>query len=112
MPDEDKSSTGQPMQLKKLNLNEISEPLWINVSRKDFELLIKDVDNNLNNKDYQTTVNGLEYDLKKAKECLLEIGTKKISKNEARELCNILIKPDVDALKNGLSRGKNRRNNI
>ena len=71
------------------------------MSRKDFELLIKDVANNLNNKDYQTTVNGLEYDLKKAKECLLEIGTKKVSKNEARELYNSLIKPDVDALKNG-----------
>ena len=45
------------MQLKQLNLNEISKPLWIEIPRNDFISLIKDVFDNLDNKDFQTTVN-------------------------------------------------------
>ena len=112
MSDEDKSSIELPTKLKQLNLNETLKPLWINMSRKDFNLLIKDVADNLNNKVYQPTVNGLKYDFQKANEFLLEIGTKKISENKARELYNSLMKPDVDILKNALSRGKDKRNNI
>ena len=112
MSDEDKSSIELPTKLKQLNLNETLKPLWINMSRKDFNLLIKDVADNLNNKVYQATVNGLKYDFQKANEFLLEIGTKKISENKARELYNCLMKPDVDMLKNALSRGKDKRNNI
>ena len=112
MSDEDKSSIELPTKLKQLNLNETLKPLWINMSRKDFNLLIKDVADNLNNKVYQATVNGLKYDFQKANEFLLEIGTKKISENKARELYNSLMKPDVDMLKNALSTGKDKRNNI
>ena len=112
MSDEDKSSIELPTKLKQLNLNETLKPLWINMSRKDFNLLIKDVADNLNNKVYQATVNGLKYDFQKANEFLLEIGTKKISENKARGLYNSLMKPDVDMLKNALSRGKDKRNNI
>ena len=112
MSDEDKSSIELPTKLKQLNLNETLKPLWINMSRKDFNLLIKDVADNLNNKVYQATVNGLKYDFQKANEFLLEIGTKKISENKARELYNSLMKPDVDMSKNALSRGKDKRNNI
>ena len=112
MSDEDKSSIELPTKLKQLNLNETLKPLWINMSRKDFNLLIKDVADNLNNKVHQATVNGLKYDFQKANEFLLEIGTKKISENKARELYNSLMKPDVDMLKNALSRGKDKRNNI
>ena len=112
MSDEDKSSIELPTKLKQLNLNETLKPLWINMSRKDFNLLIKDVADNLNNKVYQATVNGLKYDFQKTNEFLLEIGTKKISENKARELYNSLMKPDVDMLKNALSRGKDKRNNI
>ena len=112
MSDEDKSSIELPTKLKQLKLNETLKPLWINMSRKDFNLLIKDVADNLNNKVYQATVNGLKYDFQKANEFLLEIGTKKISENKARELYNSLMKPDVDMLKNALSRGKDKRNNI
>ena len=112
MSDEDKSSIELPTKLKQLNLNETLKPLWINMSRKDFNLLIKDVADNLNNKVYQATVNGLKYDFQKANEFLLKIGTKKISENKARELYNSLMKPDVDMLKNALSRGKDKRNNI
>ena len=45
------------MQLKQLNLNEISKPLWIEIPINDFISLIKDVFDNLDNKDFQTTVN-------------------------------------------------------
>ena len=34
LPDEDSPDTEQSTQLKQLNLNEITKPLWINVSRK------------------------------------------------------------------------------
>ena len=112
MSDEDKSSIELPTKLKQLNLNETLKPLWINMSRKDFNLLIKYVADNLNNKVYQATVNGLKYDFQKANEFLLEVGTKKISENKARELYNSLMKPDVDMLKNALSRGTDKRNNI
>ena len=40
--------------------------MWIEISRDDFILLIKDVVNNLDNKDYQTTANKRKYDLKNA----------------------------------------------
>ena len=43
---------------------------------------------------------------------MLEIGTKKVSKNEARDLYDCLIKLDVDTLKKSTSRSKDKRNNI
>ena len=46
LPDEDRSEIKQPMQLKQLNRNEISKPLWINLSREDFNSSIKDVADN------------------------------------------------------------------
>ena len=57
LSDEDRPDIKQPMQLKQLNLNEISKPLWIEIPRNDFISLIKDVCDNLDNKDFQTTVN-------------------------------------------------------
>ena len=98
----------QPTQLKQLNPNEISKSLWIEVHRNDFISLIKDVVDNLDNKDFQTTVDNRKYDLK----FLLKLILKKISENEARELYNGVIKLDVDALEKASSRCKNRRNNI
>ena len=46
LSDEDRSDIKQPTQLKQLNLNEISKPLWINLSREYFSSLIKDVADN------------------------------------------------------------------
>ena len=43
---------------------------------------------------------------------MLEIGTKKVSKNETRDLYDSLIKLDVDTLKKSTSRNKDKRNNI
>ena len=97
--DENRSDIKQTMQLKQLNLNEISKPLWIKLTRKKIDLLIKDVVNNLDNKDYKTTVNNRRYDLKNAETFLVEIITKKITGNEACKLYNNLIKPDIVYLK-------------
>ena len=112
LSDEDRSDIKQPTQLKQLNLNEISKPLWINLSREDFNLLIKDVPDNLDNKNYKTNADGRIYGLKNAKKFLLEIGTKKISKDEVRYLYDNLIKPDADTLEKSKSRGNDKRNNI
>ena len=46
LPDEDRSDIKQPMQLKQVNLNEISKPLWINLSREDFNSSLKYVADN------------------------------------------------------------------
>ena len=110
LSDEDRSDIKQPAQLKQLNLNEISKPLWIEIPRNDFISLIKVVVDNLDNKDFQTTVNKCKYDLKDAEKCLLKIIIEKISRNEALKVYNSLRKPDVDMLNNALSRGKNSRN--
>ena len=45
-----KSGTKEPTQLKQIDLNEITKPLGIKLSRGDFISLIKDVVNNLDNK--------------------------------------------------------------
>ena len=95
LSDEDRSDIKQPTQLKQLNLNEISKPLWIEIPRNDFISLIKDVFDNLDNMDFQTTVNKRKYDLKNAEKYLLKIIIKKISRNEVLKLYNSLI-PDVE----------------
>ena len=67
-----KSDTKQSKQLKQLDLNEITKPLWIKLSRSDFASVIKDV-NNLDNKGYQTKINNDNYDLEYVEQFLLEI---------------------------------------
>ena len=86
LSDEDKSDINQPTQLNQLNLKEMSKPIWIEVSRKDFISLIKDFADNLDKKDYKTTVNNSDYNSENAEKYLLEIITKKISKDETLEL--------------------------
>ena len=52
----------------------------IEVSRNNFISLIKDVVDNLDDKDYQTAVDKRKYGLKNAEKYLLEIIIKKIVK--------------------------------
>ena len=92
--------------------NKIVKPSWINISDDNYNSLMQDVVNNLGNKNYQTTVNNQKYDLNKAKDFLLKTSTEKISKSEAQELCNNLIKPEVDAFRKSKGRSKNIRLNI
>ena len=62
-------------------LNEITKALWLKLCRSDLTSLIKDVVNNLENKDYQTTINNDKYYLKNVEQFLLKVVTKKINKN-------------------------------
>ena len=71
--------------------------------------LIKDVVNNLDNKDYQNKINNVNYDLKSAEQFLLEIVRKENSENEARELHKSLIRPKVDKLANAKGMSKDKR---
>ena len=83
------------------------------MSRKDFISFIKNVVNNLDNKNYQTVINNNKYNLKNAEQFLLEIVVKKISKNDARKLYENLIDPKVIELTRTRSnRGENKRLNI
>ena len=50
--------------------------------------------------------------MKNAEKYLLEIITKKISKDDALKLYKDLIKPDVDALNHAKGKSKIKRNNI
>ena len=47
--------------------NEIHMSLWFEINRNDFDSLIQDVDNNLNNNEFKTTVDKKDYDLKTRK---------------------------------------------
>ena len=82
------------------------------MSRNNFASLLTDVVNNLDNKDYPTKINNVNYDLTSAKQFLLEIVTKTISGNEAGEMYKNLIKPKVDKLTRAKGRGKDKRLNI
>ena len=64
MSERSKSGTKEPTQLKQIDLNEITKSLWSNLSRSNLASLVKDVVKNLDNKDYQTTINNDKYDLK------------------------------------------------
>ena len=113
MSEKSKLDTKEPTQLKQINLNEIIKPLWIKLSRKDFLSSVKDVVNNLENKNYQTMIRNNRYDLTNVEQFLLETITKKISKNEARKLYENLIDPKVIELTRAKdSMGKNKRLNI
>ena len=82
------------------------------MSWSNFLSLVKDVVNNLDNKDDQPTISNNKYDLKNAEKLLLEIVTKKINGNEAHKLYENLIEPKVIELTRAKSRGKNKRLNI
>ena len=73
---------------------------------------MQDIDNNLNNNEFKTTIDKKTYDFKNAKKFLVKITTKKISEKEALELYSDLITPDIIKLRNAKSKGKNKRNNI
>ena len=77
---------------------EIQKPLWIKLSKNDFDSFTKDLYNSLNNDKFKTTVGKKAYDLKNAKKYLVKITTKKISGKETLKLYSDLIIPDIGAL--------------
>ena len=108
LSERDKSDLKQLMQLKQLRPYKIQKPLWVELPNKDFSSLIKDVANSLDDDNYKTTVNNHWYYLKNAEKFLLEIATRKNSKNEGYEMYNDLIKGDIAALTKAKSRGKDK----
>ena len=56
MPDENKLDLKPPTRLEQWKLDEIQEPLWLQISRENFISLIKHVVDNLNNGKYKTIV--------------------------------------------------------
>ena len=53
--------------------DEIQKPLWVKINKIDFDSLIQDVYNNLNNNEFKTTVDKKTYDLKNAKKFFVRI---------------------------------------
>ena len=90
----------------------IRKPLWVKLNKNDFDLLIQDVYNNLNNDEFKTTVNKKACDLKNTKRFLVKITTQKISEKEALKLHSDLIYPDITELEKSKSKGKDRRHNM
>ena len=50
---------------------------WVKLNKNNFDSLIQDVNNNLNNNELKTTVNKKFYNLKNAQTFLVNITTKK-----------------------------------
>ena len=79
--DQNQLKKKRPRQKK---LDKIKRPLWAKINKNDFDLLIRDVCDNLNNDKFKTTVNKKTYDLKNAKKFLVKITTQKISEEDAK----------------------------
>ena len=92
--------------------DEIQIPSWAKINKNNFDSLIQDVYNNLNNDEFKTTVDKKTYDLKNAKDFLVKITTQKIRKKEALKLYSDLITPDITELEKTKDKGNNRRHNI
>ena len=101
---EPKSSKKEETKIKKPD--EIQKPIWIKLSREEFNSLIKDVDDNLNNDEFKTTVDKKAYDEKWKK------ATPKISEKETIKLYSDLIIPDIAVLEESKGKAKDKRNNI
>ena len=69
------------------------------MNKNDFDLLLHDVYNNLNNNQFKTTVEKKTCDLNNAKRFLVKITTQKINEKDALKLYSNLIAPDITDLK-------------
>ena len=107
--DQNQLKKKRPRQKK---LDKIKRPLWAKINKNDFDLLIRDVCDNLNNDKFKTTVNKKTYDLKNAKKFLVKITTQKISEEDAKKLYSDMIAPDITKLENVKGKGKNKRHKI
>ena len=90
----------------------MQKPLWVKLSKNDFDSLIRDVKNNLSNNEFNTTINKNVYNLNNAQKFLVDITTQTIIEKEAFELYSNLITPDINELKNAKGRSKTKRNKI
>ena len=59
--------------LRQRKPNEIQKPLWVILNKNDFDSLIQDIYNNLNNDEFKTTMDKKVYNLKNSKKFLMKI---------------------------------------
>ena len=90
----------------------MKRPLWPKIDECDFDSLILEVQDNLSNDEFKTTVNKKSYNLKHAEKLLLKLSTEKISEEDAEKQYSNLITADINKLTNVKSKDKNKRNNI
>ena len=88
--------------------DEIQKPLWIKLNKNDFDSLIEDVYNSLNNNEFKTTVDKKAYDLKNAKKFLVKVTTQKNSEKKALKLYSDLIILDITALEESNGKAKDK----
>ena len=88
------------------NPDGIQKPLWVKLDKYDFNSLIQDVYNNLNNDEFKTTIDKKADVLKNAKKFLVKITTQKSSEKKGHELYSELITPDNTALEKSKVRAK------
>ena len=84
---EPKSTKKQETETKKPD--GIQKPLWVKLNKNDFDSLIQDIYNKLNNDKFKTTIDKKAYNLKNAKRFLVKITTQKLVKK--RHMSCILI---------------------
>ena len=90
----------------------MQKPLWVKLNKNNFDSLIRDVNNNLNNNEFKTTINKKVYNLNNAQKFLVDITTQKIIEKGAFELYSNLIITNINELKNGKGESKTKRNKV
>ena len=66
---------------------ETQKPLWIEINKKEFEELTRNIYNNQDNNNFKIIINRRTYDLKNAKKFWTEVTTRKTTKSEAKKKC-------------------------
>ena len=81
---------------------EMQKPLSFKINKKEFDELTEGIHNNQDNNNFKLTIDRT-YDLKNANKFWTDVTTRKITKNEAKELYNELIQKDIDTLEKSKS---------
>ena len=90
----------------------MQKQLWVKLNKNNFDSLIRDVNNNLNNNEFKTTINKKVYNLNNAQNFLVDITTQKVIEEGAFELYSNLIITNINELKNEKSESKTKRNKV
>ena len=80
----------------------MQKPLSFKINKKEFDELTEGIHNNQDNNNFKLTIDRT-YDLKNANKFWTDVTTRKITKNEAKELYNELIQKDIDTLEKSKS---------
>ena len=64
----------------------MQKPLWLEINKREFEELTREIYNNQDNNDFKVIINRRTYDLKNAKKFWTEATTRKTTKSEAKKI--------------------------